>query len=231
MFGLAPNSPARIGKALAGSVRSMSWSKYGEFLAFAVVLIVIPGPDFAVVTKNTLVRGHRRGRWTALGVSSSNLVQGTAAALGLSALIIRVQPLFEAIKWAGVAYLVYLGVQALRSARRGEYAPLDGEAASGPGQSVAGWRQGFVSNITNPKVLVFYLAVLPQFLTPGAGLGWLLVLAWSHAVLSLAYLLVLITALHSARHLLARRKVRRTLDATTGAVLLGFSAKLATEHV
>jgi threonine/homoserine/homoserine lactone efflux protein len=217
----------------------MSWSKYGEFLAFAVVLIVIPGPDFAVVTKNTLVGGHRRGRWTALGVSSSNLVQGTAAAFGLSALIVRVQPLFEAIKWAGVAYLAYLGVQALRSARRGEYAPLDGDDLSGPGKdrakhrakSVAGWRQGFISNITNPKVLVFYLAVLPQFLTPGAGLGWLLVLAWSHAVLGLAYLMVLITGLHSARRLLMRRKVRRGLDATTGLVLLGFGAKLATEHV
>jgi threonine/homoserine/homoserine lactone efflux protein len=217
----------------------MLWSKYAEFLAFAVVLIVIPGPDFAVVTKNTLVGGRRRGRWTGLGVSSSNLVQGTAAACGLSALIVRVQPLFEAIKWAGVAYLAYLGVQALRSARRGEYAPLDGDDPSGPGknraknraQNVAGWRQGFISNITNPKVLVFYLAVLPQFLTPGAGLGWLLVLAWSHAVLSLAYLLVLVAGLHSARRLLMRRKVRRSLDATTGAVLLGFGAKLATEHV
>jgi len=208
----------------------MSWSKYGEFLAFAVVLIVVPGPDFAVVTKNTLVGGHRRGRWTALGVSSSNLVQGTTAAFGLSALIVKVQPLFEAIKWAGVAYLVYLGAQAIRSARRGEYAPLDGEDPSGSARRVAGWRQGFISNITNPKVLVFCLAVLPQFLAPGAGLGWLLVLAWSHAVLSLAYLLVLITGLHSARRLLVRRRVRRTLDATTGAVLLGFGAKLATEH-
>jgi threonine/homoserine/homoserine lactone efflux protein len=134
-----------------------------------------------------------------------------------------------------VAYLAYLGVQALRSARRGEYAPLDGDDPSGAAknvaQSVAGWRQGFISNITNPKVLIFYLAVLPQFLTPDAGLGWLLVLAWSHAVLSLAYLLVLITGLHSARRLLMRRKVRRSLDATTGAVLLGFGAKLATEHV
>jgi threonine/homoserine/homoserine lactone efflux protein len=178
-----------------------------------------------VVTKNTLVGGHRRGRWTALGVSSSNLVQGSAAAAGLSALIIRTQPLFEAIKWAGVAYLAYLGVQALRSARLGQYAPLDGDGtAKQNGKNVAGWRQGFISNITN-------LAVLPQFLTPGAGLGWLLVLAWSHAVLSLAYLLVLVTGLHGARRLLMRRKVRRALDATTGAVLLGFGARLATEHV
>jgi threonine/homoserine/homoserine lactone efflux protein len=208
----------------------MSWSKYGEFLAFAVVLVLIPGADFAVVTKNTLVGGHRRGRWTALGVSNSNLVQGTAAAFGLSALIMKVQPLFEAIKWAGVAYLAYLGAQAIRSARRGEYAPLNGDDPARAAQNVVGWRQGFLSNITNPKVLVFYLAVLPQFLTPGAGLGWLLVLAWSHAVISLGYLLVLVTGLHSARRLLMRRKVRRALDTTTGVVLLGFGARLATEH-
>jgi threonine/homoserine/homoserine lactone efflux protein len=211
----------------------MSWSKYAEFLAFAAVLVLIPGADFAVVTKNTLVGGRRRGRWTALGVSSSNLVQGTAAAFGLSTLIVRVQPLFEAIKWAGVAYLAYLGAQAIRSALRGQYQPAD--EADGVGKArakgLAGWRQGFISNITNPKVLVFYLAVLPQFLTPGAGLGWLLVLAWSHAVLSLSYLVVLVTALHGARRLLMRRKVRRGLDATTGVVLLGFSARLATAHV
>ena len=207
----------------------MSWSKYAEFLAFAVVLVLIPGPDFAVVTKNTLVGGRRRGRWTALGVSSSNLVQGTAAAFGLSALIVRIGPLFEAVKWAGVCYLAYLGAQAIRSAVRGRY-PAPDEATE-TSHGLAGWRQGFISNVTNPKVLVFYLAVLPQFLTPGAGLGWLLVLAWSHAVLSLGYLLVLVTGLHGARRLLMRRRVRRGLDATTGTVLLGFSAKLATAHV
>ena len=111
--------------------------------------------------------------------------------------------------------------------------PAGGDEADGGGRArgLAGWRQGFISNITNPKVLVFYLAVLPQFLTPGASLGWLLVLAWSHAMLGLSYL-------HAAGHRPARRPapadaapVRRGLDATTGAVLLGFSAKLATEHV
>jgi len=209
----------------------MSWSKYAEFLAFAVVLVLIPGPDFAVVTKNTLVGGRQRGRWTALGVSSSNLVQGTAAAFGVSALIVRVQPLFEAVKWAGVGYLAYLGAQAIRSALRGQYQPADEADGGGQARGLAGWRQGFISNITNPKVLVFYLAVLPQFLTPGASLGWLLALAWSHAVLGQSYLQLLVTGLHGARRLLMRRRVRRSLDATTGAVLLGFSAKLATEHV
>jgi len=209
----------------------MSWSKYAEFLAFAAVLVLIPGPDFAVVTKNTLVGGRRRGRWTALGVSSSNLVQGTAAAFGVSALIVRVQPLFEAVKWAGVGYLAYLGAQAIRSALRGQYQPVDEADGGGKARGLAGWRQGFISNITNPKVLVFYLAVLPQFLTPGASLGWLLALAWSHAVLGQSYLQLLVTGLHGARRLLMRRRVRRGLDATTGAVLLGFSVRLATAQV
>ena len=120
------------------SVRTMSWSKYAEFLAFAVVLVLIPGPDFAVVTKNTLVGGRQRGRWTALGVSSSNLVQGTAAAFGVSALIVRVQPLFEAVKWAGVGYLAYLGAQAIRSALRGQYQPAD--EAERPGAEGGGQR-------------------------------------------------------------------------------------------
>ncbi|HTW03027.1 MAG TPA: LysE family translocator [Streptosporangiaceae bacterium] len=207
----------------------MRWSTYGEFLAFATVLVLIPGPDFAVVTKNTLAAGRRRGRWAALGVASSNLVQGTAAASGLSALIVRAQPVFETIKWAGVVYLALLGAQSIRSAIRGRYLPLDdGPAATGA--AFGGWRQGFLSNITNPKVLIFYLAVLPQFLAPGTAIGWLLAFAWSHAVLSLAYLLVLTAVLHQARTFLLRRKVRRTLDGTTGAVLLGFSARLAAEH-
>jgi len=209
----------------------MSWSRYGEFLAFAIMLILVPGPDFAVVTKNTLAGGQRRGRWTALGVASGSLVQGTAAACGLSAVIMRAQPVFQVIKWAGVVYLAFLGGQALWSVVRGKYPPVDDDQQAITGRALAGWRQGFLSNITNPKVLVFYLAVLPQFLAPGASALWVLAFAWSQAVFGLGYLLALIAGLHGARSLLQRRKVRRGLDATTGTVLLGFSAALAAEHI
>jgi threonine/homoserine/homoserine lactone efflux protein len=205
----------------------MTWSMYGSFLIFAVVLVLVPGPDFAVITKNTLSGGRRRGSWSAAGVASSNAVQGLAAAAGLGALVTRAQPVFQAIKWAGIAYLAFLGVQALRSALAGRYTDTD-ESAAGPG-AAAGWRQGFLSNITNPKVLVFYLAVLPQFLGPDAPLSALLVLALSHAALSLVYLLVVVTGVAQARRVLSRRKVRRALDLGTGTALLGFSAKLATE--
>ncbi|HEX6519014.1 MAG TPA: LysE family translocator [Streptosporangiaceae bacterium] len=209
----------------------MSFSRYGEFLAFAIVIIVVPGPDFAVVMKNTLVGGGQRGGWTAFGVSSSNLLQGMAAATGLSAIIMRAEPVFQAIKWAGVCYLAYLGIQAVRSAIRGEYTPLDETQMPRTGVALAGWRQGFVSNITNPKVLVFFLAVLPQFLPSGVGFSWVLLIGSTFSILGMAWLLLIVAGMHGLRTVLDRRKVRRSLDATTGAVLLGFSAKLATEHV
>jgi threonine/homoserine/homoserine lactone efflux protein len=209
----------------------MSWSLYGSFLVFAAVLVLVPGPDFAVVTKNALAAGRRRGVASAFGVATSNAVQGTAAAAGLGAVIMRSQPVFLAIKWAGVAYLLFLGAQALRSAWRGRYAGLgDGDTPSQGRQALTGWRQGFLSNVTNPKVLVFYVAVLPQFLGPDVPLAMLLVLALSHAVLSMLYLLLLVGGLNRARHVLSRRRVRRALDAVTGTLLIGFGARLATEH-
>jgi threonine/homoserine/homoserine lactone efflux protein len=214
-----------------GTIDEVTWSSYGSFLVFAVVLVLVPGPDFAVVTKNTLASGRWRGAWSAVGVANSNAVQGSVAAAGLGALIVRAQPLFEALKWAGVAYLTYLGVQAVRSAIRGRYAVLDPDSdARAAGAAFGGWRQGFLSNITNPKVLVFYLAVLPQFLAPGAGTWVLMAFALSHALLSLLYLLALTTFLHHARRILARRRVRRGLDAATGVALLGFSARLAVDR-
>lgn len=207
----------------------MSWAAYGSFLVFAIVLVLIPGADFAVVTRNALVGGRRRGQWSALGVCTSNTLQGTVAAAGLGAVITRTEPLFEVVKWGGIAYLVFLGVQAFRSAARGEYAQPDLEAA-GAGRAWRGWRQGFLSNITNPKVLVFYLAVLPQFLGAQASLVALLVFAFSHAALSLLYLTVLVSGLARVRTFLQRRRVRRCLDAATGAALIGFGARLAAEH-
>jgi threonine/homoserine/homoserine lactone efflux protein len=163
-------------------------------------------------------------------VTTSNVIQGAAAAAGLGAVIVRVQPLFHAIKWAGVAYLALLAVQAFRSAAAGRYRPVAGNSA-GPGgvAALTGWRQGFLSNITNPKVLVFYLSVLPQFLGPHPTLAVLLGLAFTHAVLSLLYLIVVVSGLHQARSVLSRRRIRRALDAATGTALLGFGVKLATD--
>jgi threonine/homoserine/homoserine lactone efflux protein len=206
----------------------MDWHAYLTFLTFALVVVLIPGPDFAVVTGNTLTGGRPRGMWCAAGVAMSNAVQGTAAVAGLGALIVRAQPVFQAVKWAGVLYLTYLGVQLIRSAVRGRYAA---RPAGGGAAVLRGWRQGFLSNITNPKVLIFYLAVLPQFMAPHSGVPQMLAYALSHALMSLTYLLLLTAFLHRVRRVLARRPVRRALDTVTGGVMIGFGLRLAVARV
>ncbi len=209
----------------------MSWATYGTFVLFAALVVIAPGPDFAVVVKNSLRRGRSAGIFTSLGVTTSCLVQGTLAALGVGVLIARSQTLFLAIRWAGVGYLCYLGVQALLAARRGDRwaaAHVDGIAA--PPRPGAAWLQGFLSNITNPKVLVFYLSVLPQFLghagTPAVDA---LALAYTHAVLGVIWLVALVAFLHRVRPWIQRRRVRRALNVVTGTALIGFASALAIE--
>ncbi len=208
----------------------MDWRLYGEFVVFAVILILIPGPDFAVTAKNALVGGRRRGCATAFGISASNVCQGTASAAGLGALIVQSQPLFETIRWCGVAYLLYLAAQAVRSAVRVRQLGLDLNPDETTRSPWRGWQQGFLSNITNPKVLAFYVAVLPQFMTRSTTTVQVLALVLTHAVLGLVWLLAVVATVDRARRLLMRRRVRQTLDATTGVVLAAFAARLAVER-
>ena len=158
-------------------------------------------------------------------------MRGTAVTFGLGAVILGCQPLFQVLRWTGAAYLCWLGAQALRAAWQAHGLP---ESRLVPLPSpLPGWSrfsQGFLSNITNPKVLLLYLAVLPQFLTPGpdavqAGL----VLAYTHALIGAVWLILLVAVMHSLRRWLQRRRVRLALDATTGVALLGFAARLAYE--
>ncbi len=181
-----------------------------------------------VMLKNSLAGGTRGGLLATAGVTMGNLVQGTAVALGLGTLIVHSQPLFQTLRWAGVVYLCYLGFQALRGAWRGDYRATDDIGARTSG--FRRWREGFLSNMTNPKVLALYLSVLPQFLDPGRTSTWeALLLAYTVAVLGGLWLLVLMFFVHKVRVWLKRRKVRRALDAVTGTALIGFGVALATE--
>ena len=135
---------------------------------------------------------------------------------------------FAALRWAGVGYLCYLGIQALASAWRGDYQKLDeaGSRASG----FRRFREGLLSNLTNPKVFALYLSVLPQFLDPAHTETWYaLVLAYTVAVLGGIWLLVLMLLVRVVRVWLARRPVRRSLDAVTGGALIAFGVALAAE--
>ncbi|WP_207555944.1 LysE family translocator [Intrasporangium flavum] len=210
----------------------MTWQSVWAFTLFAVVVTLVPGPDFAVVLRGALVGGRGRGLWTAAGVTTSNAVQGVAVALGVGALVVASRPVFTAVKWVGVAYLMFLAAQALRAALSGRYAAPDPDAPrlSGARQAWLGWRRGLTSNITNPKVLAFYLAVLPQFLPAGGSAVQAVPLALVHAAVSAAYLALVVVGADRARRVLQRRRVRRAVDAVTGTAMLGFGLRLATEH-
>ncbi len=206
----------------------MTWSTYAAFAGMMAFLAMMPGPDTMVVLKNALTGGARGGGWACAGISVANFLQGTAAALGLGAVITRYQPVFETVKWLGAAYLVFLGVQALRGAWRGDYAALDDVRRARASRSRR-FREGFLSNITNPKVIVLYLSVLPQFLTPASTFGDSLLLAYTVAALGVVWQVLLLFFVHRVREWLQRRRVRRAMDGVTGTALVGFGAALALE--
>jgi threonine/homoserine/homoserine lactone efflux protein len=209
---------------------TLSPSSYGAFVAFALLICVSPGPDFAVVTRNALAGGRLSGALTAVGVGVGSAVQGTVAAFGLGAIIVASEPVFEAVKWAGVAYLCVLAVQAFRSALR---APAHaGPASLPPAQHrrpAVRVLQGALTNLTNPKVLVFYLSVLPQFLTPRATVADALTLANTLPVIGTVWLFAIVGALHLMRRWVLRRRVRQALDGVTGFAMIGLAGRLATD--
>lgn len=201
------------------------------FLGFAVVLTLIPGPDTAVSIANTLAGGRVRGLSAVVGIGVANLVQSVAAAAGLSVLVVRIEPLFLTIKWVGAAYLMYLAVQTFRTMRRHRHG---GDAVSAvPARSdrrvLTGLRQGFLSNICNPKVIAFYLAVLPQFLGTSPSAATVVIYAVTVPVIGVAYLLAVVVGVDRARAVFSRSRVRAAMDAVTGTALVAFSLRLATE--
>jgi threonine/homoserine/homoserine lactone efflux protein len=198
------------------------------FLVVSVVVIVTPGQDTALTIRNTLLGGRRGGVLTAVGVSAGQACWTLAASAGIAALLQASEPAFLALRLAGAAYLVFLGLQALRGAFRGSYATVE-EVRRRRGGGFRRFREGFLSNVTNPKVLVLFLSVLPQFLTAESSVGDSLLLAYTVAVLGGLWLLALLLFVHRVRTWLGRRRVRRTLDGVTGTALLGFGAALALE--
>ncbi|MBW0104193.1 LysE family transporter [Pseudonocardia sp. KRD291] len=207
----------------------MSWASYGAYLLIVVVLVLVPGPDTVVLLRSSVVGGRRAGLATTAGVFTGNAAQGSAAAFGLGVLLAQSQTLFTILRWAGVAYLCVLAFGALRAAVRGDHPSLDG-AAPAPGGAAKAFGRGLLSNVTNPKVLILYLSVLPQFLVPGVtGTGDALLLALTVAVLGGAWQVGLVLTVHRARVWFSRRRVRRSGDAVSGVALLGFGAALAAE--
>lgn len=196
------------------------------YVGFAVLLTVTPGPDMALVTRNAIRRGWAGGARSGLGVCAGLVVHATAAAVGLSVLLARSALLYDAVRIAGALYLVYLGAATIRRSLRDAAADdPDGSKEDAGHRSFA---EGLVTNVLNPKVAIFYVALLPQFVRPAdpflarAGL-----LAGIHIGLNLVWLPVLARVVAGARDRLPTGRVGDWLERATGGALIAVGARLA----
>lgn len=199
------------------------------FVGVAALVIVTPGQDTALTVRSALAGGRRAGLLTAVGVAGGQAVWTIATSVGLAALIVASEPVFHALRLVGALYLIWLGLQSLRSAcRRRPQAHHAAESSElDPGRAL---RQGLFSNLGNPKMAVFFTSLLPQFApSTGATFAWLLSLGLLFCVMTLAWLSAYAVAVARARHMLGRPRVRRAIDAVTGCVLVLFGLRLASE--
>ncbi|GAU65024.1 putative LysE family transporter [Streptomyces sp. NBRC 110611] len=207
---------------------------------FAVVvglLTLTPGLDTALILR-TAALGHRRRAWgVVLGIQSGTLAWGLLTSLGITALLTASHLAYAIVRWAGAAYLVWMGARMIWSARRRPAAPEEADVddetgrlrtGSAPDTLRGGWRQGAVTNLLNPKMGAFYVAVLPQFIPPGASqLAMGVLLASVHVVLAVLWSCALIAFARVLRNHLRRAAARRLLDRITGTVIGAFGIRLA----
>lgn len=220
----------------------------GWVLAFALVaalLTITPGVDTALVIRNTLSGGRGCGLRTSVGVCCGVVAWGVLSAAGVSAVLTASRAAYDVLRVAGAAYLLLLGVRTLLATRRshapGGVVPGGGVSpAGGPhrvdaaplAQARAAFRAGMLTNLLNPKVGVFYVTLLPQFIPAGAPvLPSSLLLAGIHAAEGIVWLTGVTLAVSRARAVMQRPSVRRGLERVTGLVLIGFGARVALERL
>ena len=202
------------------------------FVAVAAVVIAAPGPDMALVGRNALVGGRRTALFTSLGVALGLTVWSLAASVGVAALLQRSEPAFTALRICGAAYLVWLGLQALYAAwtGRAHTAARGTDTGIRHTRSVDALRQGLLSNLSNPKIAVFFTSFLPQFATGGAGFPALLALGLVFCAMTVLWLALYGSLVSRAGDVLRRPRVRRAMEALTGAFLVAFGVRVAAER-
>lgn len=207
-------------------------SNFEAFLVAITILTLTPGLDTALVIRNSSRGGFTDGATTSLGICLGLFVHAGFSALGISAILAQSAELFNAIKLIGAAYLIYLGLSSLKtvmaSGGDGSGSALSELVSSSKKRSL---REGFLSNVLNPKAAVFYLAFLPQFINPeGSVVLQSLLMASIHFLIAMVWQCGLAGALTRARSLLQSARFMRWMEATTGLVLVGLGLKLIFEE-
>jgi threonine/homoserine/homoserine lactone efflux protein len=199
------------------------------FLIASVLITVVPGADMALVTRQVLVGGTPLAQRTILGNLAGLVVHGAALAIGLSALLVASATAYTVVKLAGAAYLIYLGVQALLSARRPK-AAAEPELDTGVPKRRA-FAQGALSTILNPKPALFFLTFVPQFIDRHESvLAQTLLFTGLHIAVGLVWLTAYAHLVDRARRVLTGGRVRRWIEGSTGAVLVALGVRVAVER-
>jgi len=196
------------------------------FTGVAAVIVVVPGPDMAIVTRNALRSGFRAALAASVGVEVGLVVWAAASALGLAALLRASETAFTVAKLAGAAYLLLLGLRALVESRRSRGSvSVTGKP---PQSSRSAFGQGLTSNLLNPKIAVVYTTLIPQFVVQDhAALPQTTILAATLIVLGFGWLTIYAIVVARAGDVLRRPRVRCWIEGVTGTALIAFGAKLA----
>lgn len=203
----------------------MPVASFAALLTVWTLALLIPGPDFLAVSHASVARSRRDAVFVGLGVAAAMAVWATTSLVGLTVLLVRFQPLFEAVRVAGAAYLLWLAFQLLRSAaRRRAHGPTAGAAGVRPRGAVSAFRAGFLCNIGNPKAAVFFSSVFAALLPPHVDWEYRTAIGVAIPAIGVAWY-TLVACLFSARRIAAAYdRARRAVDAVTGtlfAVLAG----------
>ncbi|KAA0806268.1 LysE family translocator [Bacillus sp. AY2-1] len=203
---------------------------YLLFIIMSICLIILPGPDTAMATKNTLIAGKVGGVKTVFGTCIALLIHTLAAVIGLSALIVKSALLFSIFKYVGALYLIYIGIKALLAVRNKEGVDTNDISLNNENKHTSCFRQGFLTNLLNPKIAVFFLTFLPQFLNPNHNTFiQLLVMGLTYLVLTAFWFAFYIFLIDNISAFMKKPKTQRYIQGLTGIVLIGFGVKLAFE--
>ncbi|MFY2156090.1 LysE family translocator [Cytobacillus firmus] len=196
------------------------------FLILSLFVVMSPGIDTALITKRTIADGRTDGYKMGLGITAGSLVHTFAAAFGLSAILMQSAAAFEIIKYAGAVYLIYLGLSPFISMKKKKEAGIETEVESDIKKSA--FKQGLLSNVLNPKVAMFFLTFLPQFVKTGENASQqLIIMGIIYTLLSISWFFIYVFFINYMREWLMSPKVQRVMDKATGLVLIGFGLKLA----
>lgn len=206
-------------------------SRLLAFIGVCVLLALTPGPDFALVTRNALAHGRRGALLTCAGLTGALTVWVAATTVGIAAVLQTSSWVYSGLRLAGAGYLAYLGIRTLWESRHDPGPLLDGVRSARP-RAFSIWRQGFLSALLNPKLGVFFVTFLPQFVSPGdAAVPRLLLLGGIFTVIGIGWMTAYGLSVSRLRHIVTAPRVRRWMQRTTGGVLLGFGARLAIDRV